>query len=292
MSPSPRTAADPLTGSAPVGGGAGTSLADALDGVAVAAGLRAVRVLDGVPGPASGWTTLAAALAPGAVERWVATTDAGLAAWRGGRPAPRQVAPTYVLGWVLDALAQAGGTPYGLLRRAPALDLGRVAVRRARPLGQPAAVALVGAGARCLPGDAAAVRAGDRPADDADHLAALLGADLVACARRVEALWAPRVRVGSLQRWGPLADALDSVLASAGAARGDVPGGLRDAARVLALAPEPLGRPARARPDATPGGPGWTRDRRSCCFAHAVDPALVCRTCPRLSAPRAPATAP
>ncbi|GAA2029014.1 hypothetical protein WDZ16_15175 [Pseudokineococcus marinus] len=275
-----------------MGGGAGLSLADALDGVAVAAGLRAVRVLDRVPAPASGWTTLAAALAPGAVERWVATTDAGLAAWRGGRPAPRQVAPTYVLGWVLDALAQAGGTPYGLLRRAPALDLGRLAVRRARPLGQPDAVALVGAGARCLPGDPAALRAGDRPADDEDHLAALLGADLVACARRVEALWAPRVRVGSLQRWGPLADALDAVLASAGAARGDVPAGLRDAARVLALAPEPLRRPARARPDATPGGPGWTRDRRSCCFAHAVDPALVCRTCPRLTPPRGAATAP
>ncbi|WP_299038195.1 (2Fe-2S)-binding protein [uncultured Pseudokineococcus sp.] len=273
MSPSP---------GAPDGAGAG-SLAAALAAVAPLARERVVHVLDELPqGPShgTGWVALADALAPGEVERWVAVADAGLAAMvRRGSPVPGQVAPTYVLGFVLDALAQAGGTPYALLRRVPDLDLARVAVRRAAPLGQPDAVALLAGGSWCLPGDRAAERAGARPAAGQDDLAAVLGRELVGAARAVERAWTPRVRVGSHQRWGLLADAVDGVLGALGAARGDVAAGAADSDRVLSRAPHPLRRPGRVR---TCGSEGWTRARRSCCFAYAASPALLCRTCPRL----------
>jgi len=107
----------------------------------------------------------------------------------------------------------------------------------------------------------------------------VLGRSLVSAARAVESAWTPRVRVGSHQRWGLLADAVDGVLGAAGAARGDAAAGASDACRVLASAPEPLRRPGGVR---TLGASAWTRARRSCCFAYAVSPALVCRTCPRL----------
>jgi len=278
-----------------LGGAVVDDLGAALAAVAPLAGGRAVHVLDELPtapartpwggGPSDGpsgvgaWVTLADALGPGEVERWVAAADAGLAREAHGGAVPRQVAPTYVLGWVLDALAQAAGTPYGLLRRVPDLDLARVAVHRAAPLGQPDAVALLGRGSWCLPGDRAAVRAGARATAGDAALAAVLGRALVAAGRAVEAAWTPRVRVGSHQRWGLLADAVDGVLGAVGAARGDAAAGAADAHRVLSSAPQPLRRSGGVRPD---GAGAWTRARRSCCFAYAVSPALVCRTCPRL----------
>ncbi|MEJ5944260.1 (2Fe-2S)-binding protein [Pseudokineococcus basanitobsidens] len=281
MSPPPVGAVPPpVDGPLPPGAAPGERLGRALAGTPAVAGWRVLRV--GPLPAAPGWVTLRDALAPAAVDRWVAVAQAGLGRLRttgpGGHPGPvpPQVAPTYVLGWVLDALAWAGGVPYGLVRRVPPLGLQRVGVHRAAPLGQVDAVVLL-------------APAGTGPTDDREHdgrgddaSAAALGAGLAAAGRAVEAAWRPPVRVGSRQRWGLLADAVDDVLAATGAARGDAAAGVADADAVLRGAPEPLRGRTRATADPGRGVAAWTRERRSCCFAYAVDRALVCSTCPRL----------
>lgn len=172
------------------------------------------------------------------VERWLHGT--------GGRAPHPSVAPTYLMGWYLDAVARTGSTWLELCGRLPGLGPADLALHET-PGGWPDAVAVTGRAFRCASGD-----------PDADHPDAVLSHDLradlragvEAHARVFHAAFRPSVKTGSRQRWGMVEDVLE---ASTWAAR-DL---------------------ARARPNPLPGV------RRSCCFAYRVDPALLCGRCPR-----------
>lgn len=192
---------------------------------------RCTDLLDG-PGPLDAWTAR--------VARWLRSTE--------GREPHPSVAPTYLMGWYLDAVARTGATWLELCDRLPGLGPDDLALHET-PGGWPDAVAVTGSSFRCPPEDP---DAGHPDADvvPASALRPALREAVEAHARVFHTAFRPAVKTGSGQRWGMVEDVLE---ASTWAAR-DLAG---------------------ARPNPAPGV------RRSCCFAYRVDPALLCERCPR-----------
>ncbi len=190
---------------------------------------RCEDLLDG-PAPLDAWSAR--------VGRWLRRTGSA-------EPHP-SVAPTYLMGWYLDAVARAGATWLELCGRLPSLAPADLAVHET-PDGWPDAVAVTGAAFRCATDDPDAAHPDAAVSHD---LRADLRAGVEAHARVFHAAFRPAVKTGTRQRWGMVEDVLESTTW---------------AARDL----------ARTRPNPLPGV------RRSCCFAYRVDAALLCGRCPR-----------
>lgn len=183
----------------------------------------------------------------GALLAWTVRVTGWLRRTYGGEPHP-SVAPTYLMGWYLDAVARAGATWLVRRHRVPDLGPAHLALHET-PGGWPDAVAVSSTRFRCLPDDPAS----DHPdalalADDAALLAAY-EEQVRAHAAAFHHAFRPAVPTGSRQRWGMVDDVLEACLWTA-----------RRDAGVAA---------------------GRLGTRRSCCFAYRVDPALLCDRCPR-----------
>jgi len=219
-----------------------------------AAALRGVGFLrlERVP-PAgeSGWLACADLVDPSggtaALDAWTARITRWLRGAYRTEPHP-SVAPTYLMGWYLDAVARAGATWVVLRGRLPDLDPAVLALHET-PGGWPDAAAVGAVRFRCLPDDLDAGSPGATVVPDRAALLAALAAAVREHAAAFHEAFRPPVRTGSRQRWGMVDDVLEASL---------------EAARQLA------GRP-----------PGALGLRRSCCFAYRVDPALLCERCPR-----------
>ncbi len=196
---------------------------------------------------------------PGALDAWNGRIRARLDGTH-GRPPHASVAPTYAMGWYLDAVARTGATWFGLCERVPDLSPPALALHE-NPGGWPDAIALTANRFWCLPHD-----------DEASHPDALvlpdrraLGLQLVTAVRAhavlFHAAFTPAVRIGSRQRWGMVDDVLEAALWAAGGLRNDPAAGQADATALVGANP--------------------TRMRRSCCFAYRLDEALLCTRCPR-----------
>lgn len=192
-------------------------------------------------------------------SEWIGRIEA----WLGsayGVPVPAAVAPTYAMGWYLDALARTVGYWLEQTSRVPDLAPGRwsLALDGGR---WPSAAAVHAGPFHCLPGDPAADH---QDAIVVDHRDQLVEAVRTVTRGQADAFFdgfAPAVRIGSRQRYGMLADHLETALISGGEAAGDRLAGLDDAYLVA--------------------GPGPGGLRRSCCFAFALSDELLCTRCPR-----------
>lgn len=196
----------------------------------------------------AGWLRCADLVAgPDALDAWTARVSGWLRRTYGDEPHP-SVAPTYVMGWYLDALARTGAT--WVVRRGRLPDLGpQDLALHETPGGWPDAVAVGASRFRCLRQDPAAAHPDAVVVADEHALLAALDEQVRAHAAAFHRAFAPGVATGSRQRWGMVDDVLEACLWTA----------RRDAG----LATGPLGT------------------RRSCCFAFRVDPALLCTRCPR-----------
>jgi hypothetical protein len=207
--------------------------------------------LERVPPPGEGGWLACADLVdgPDALDAWTRRVADGLRRTHRREPPP-SVAPTYLMGWYLDAVARAGATWVLVRGRLPDLHPSVLALHETAG-GWPDAVAPQGTGFSCLPGDPAADHPAATVLPDPRALHAALGDAVRAHAAAFHAAFHPPVKTGSRQRWGMVEDVLE---ASVWAAR-----------QLAGLPPGPLGT------------------RRSCCFAYRVDPALLCTRCPRLA---------
>lgn len=184
---------------------------------------------------------------PDPLDAWTARTAAWLRRVHGTEPHP-SVAPTYVMGWYLDAVARVGATWVVRRRRLPDLGPDGLALHETRG-GWPDAVAVSSARFRCLPDDPAAGHRDALPVPDGDALVAAYEEQVRAHAAAFHRAFRPAVATGSRQRWGMVDDVLEACL---WVARSDA------------------GLPA-----------GRLGTRRSCCFAYRLDAALLCSRCPR-----------
>jgi hypothetical protein len=173
---------------------------------------------------------------------------------------PPAVAPSYLFGWYVWAVACAATVPYVAARRVPRLHPGSVALHLTGT-GWPDAVALLDPGFACLPDDPDATHPDARPALDPDALRATLLDEVAAHVATFTAAWGRRGGRGPHSLRALATDAL--VAAVLTAAPG--PAGLAEAEALL------------------PGGPVPPRLRVSCCLAYAVPGAATCTTCPRLA---------
>lgn len=205
--------------------------------------------LERVPPPDEpGWLACADLVeGPEALDAWTRRVAAGLRRAHRREPPP-SVAPTYLMGWYLDAVARAGATWVLVRGRLPDLDPSALALRET-PDGWPDAAAVTATRFGCLPGDVAADHPGASVVPDRTALLAALDAAVREHAAAFHQAFRPPVKIGSRQRWGMVDDALEACLWAAGQLSGEPMA--------------PLGM------------------RRSCCFAYRVDPALLCERCPR-----------
>lgn len=196
----------------------------------------------------SGWLACADLVeGPQALDAWTRRVAACLRRAHRRDPAP-SVAPTYLMGWYLDAVARAGATWVLVRDRLPDLDPSVLTLRES-PGGWPDAVAVAAWRFRCLPEDPAADHPGAVVVPDRAALLAALDVEVREHAAAFHQAFDPPVKTGGRQRWGMVDDVLEACLWEA---------------RQLAGAP-----------------PGPLGMRRSCCFAYRVDPALLCDRCPR-----------
>jgi hypothetical protein len=214
--------------------------------VAALRGAGFLRLERAPAGP--GWLRCADLVAgPDALDAWTGRVAGWLRRTHGAEPHP-SVAPTYLMGWYLDALARTGATWVVRRGRLPDLDPDDLALHET-PGGWPDAVAVGGSRFRCLPDDPMAAHPDAVVVADTDDLLAALDARVREHAAAFHHAFRPPVAIGSRQRWGMVDDVLEACLWSA----------RRDA-----------GVPA-----------GRLGTRRSCCFAYRVDPVLLCHRCPR-----------
>lgn len=165
------------------------------------------------------------------VRGWLESTAGG--------PVHESVAPTYLTGWYLDALARTGGRWLREAGIVPDLSAGALWLQRQV---WPTAARVGRCRFRCAPDHPAAGHPDAQVCEPAALHAAMLRAVHTHAGLFFDS-FEPGVPTSSRQQWGMLDDCLDAAL------RNSPP-------------------PASAR-------------RRSCCFAFRVDPALLCRRCPR-----------
>lgn len=231
-------------------------------GIVVRAGLPAGAAAGAVPG-GPGWTTCAD-LYDGdvldALVRRVRTGVQALVPAADRERVPPAVAPSYLFGWYVWAVACAAAVPWVAARRVPRLHPASVALHLTGT-GWPDAVAVLAPGFTCLPDDPEAGHRDARPAADGPALRAALLAEVGAHVEAFTAAWGRRGGRGPHSLRALATDALvAAVLTAAPGARG-----LVEAEALL------------------PGGPVPPRLRLSCCLAYAVPGAATCVTCPRLA---------
>ncbi len=244
-----------------------------------------LAVRSDVPAEEPGWTTTADLQAADALEALLARVHGNVCALVPAGTVgdvPDTVAPAYVLGWYLAAVASAAAVPFVHARRVPGLRADRVALRLS-DVGWPDAVAVLSPRFACLPDDPDAGHRDADPVADLEALRTALRAELAEHATGFLAAWGRRGRRGRHALWGFVSDALVDAVWEA--APGEV--GAREAAAVLP--PRGRGRLAPfvgtggfrsfARPDGTVE---LVRSRVSCCLAYAVPGAEVCLSCPRI----------
>jgi FhuF 2Fe-2S C-terminal domain len=173
---------------------------------------------------------------------------------------PPAVAPSYLFGWYVWAVACAAAVTWVAARRVPRLHPASVALHLTGS-GWPDAVAVLAPGFACLPDDPEAGHRDARPAADGPALRAALLAEVDAHVEAFTAAWGRRGGRGPHSLRALATDALvAAVLTATPGARG-----LVEAEALL------------------PGGPVPPRLRISCCLAYAVPGAQTCATCPRLT---------
>lgn len=223
-------------------------MAHPLDQDAAALGGVGFLRIERAPGAGPRWHRCTDLLTgPGPLDAWTARVTSWLRTTYRSEPPP-VVAPTYLMGWYLDAVARTGAT-WALVRgRLPELAPAHLALHESAG-GWPDAVAVSGPRFACLPDDGAARHPDAEVVADPEALLAALRSRVHEHAAAFHEVFRPAVKTGSRQRWGMVDDVLEASLW---------------AARQLA------GRP-----------PGPLGLRRSCCFAYQVDPSLLCERCPR-----------
>lgn len=218
--------------------------------------LPVARTDQPLPSP---WLPCTDLLTTGGLPAWTGRIRARLVATHGQAPHP-SVAPTYAMGWYLDAVARTGATWFGLCERVPDLLPAALALHE-NAGGWPDAVAVRSDRFWCLPHDDAASHPDAVVLPDRQALGLHLVMAVRAHAALFHAAFTPCVSIGSRQRWGMVDDVLEAALWAGGELRGDPAAGQADAAALV--------------------GPNPTRVRRSCCFAYRLDEAFLCTRCPR-----------
>ncbi len=220
-----------------------------------------------LPGDPERWVSTARLL--GELPHWLARVSAWLDANNAG-PVHESVAPTYLTGWYLDAVARAGALWLELAGRVP--DLAPPSLLLSVDV-WPDGATLRGDSFYCLSGDPAAASPGARPVGTRDDLVARYVEGVHAQAHAFFDAFDPGIKVGSRQSWGMVDDLLEAALLSAAELKGDRWQGLDD------------GRLA-TRDGFDPDHHGPTR--RSCCFAFRISEGLTCTRCPRRMVRRGP----
>jgi FhuF-like iron-sulfur protein len=242
----------------------------------------------GIPaGDRTAWTRCADLLTDGdRLAAWAERAARWLHAEYG--EAPARVLAGYLVGWYLTVPAKTGALLLRTARRVPALGPADLAVRFAGGVPWPSAVAVLGAGFACLPGDPAAGSAAALVLPDERALAGVLRGRYTAHVRTflraftaVETPALGRHAPGRHALWAWATDALDGACWRVGQSLRDEAGGVADATLVLPAAIAPLTSASTLRPDPATGG--WTRRRASCCFHYVLQRGMgSCATCPRV----------
>lgn len=203
---------------------------------------------------------------------WQRTIEADLRRRYPGSPPHPSVAPTYLMGFYLDAVARTGALWLGLRARVPELSVAGLWLELA-PGGWPNSTGVAAHPFACLPDDPAATHPQARVVADRPTLLGEYRRAVARCVEPFQAAFAPGVKIGSRQRRGMLADVVETAVWQAGDLRGTPSARLVAAEEAEALV-----------------GPNPSR-RRSCCFAYRLEPALLCTRCPRRARPMVSATA-
>ncbi len=236
-----------------------------------------LRILDRAPASA-GWVSCRQLLDDARLlYRWVDDVSTSLEDVEGEAP-PLVTPATYVMQWYLQVPAYVGALLLHRFWRVPELRPEDLVIHRSA-FGYVDSVAVTGRRFACLAEDPDARHPDATVLPDRVALAQALRDNVVRHADEFHAAFRPPVKIGSLQRWGMVLDALDTALWQAGTSAGDELSGVRAAALVLDGPNPPLTEGTRLRP--SPDGAGWTRRRQSCCFMFALPSAQVCTSCPR-----------